>query len=436
MMSERIEKLQEDYQKSLSKFNEGLDLPRETNDPRLLLLPLADKQHENYETHGLGNVPYMVHVPGFGYTHTYSPYFGYHPNLGYDPGEFTPLGYVRSHMNNLYGRLIKNTRSILKFERKSFPSLPYSIEHRVERTDQREITTTHHTFGARSATLGPAFTTVYPALKKIADTLTTTDRDGNVSCLGISSGIDRLEEINSTEAEFHPIYTNSDILMPGDNIARIRELCNSNSITLKYLPDLIKQCHTDKCIPDRRCMDPECTNDKPCTDPEHANDKPCTDPEHTNELCTECKVCKEHGKILAKSLEGITKKSAVFDPNSIGADNDSIGANNERVLHFKNLISTCNSLANHLSDHGGNADTCASYDWMDGMDHIRATDYLRQVSQVLTSSASIDNRDSIAEDFPGGFQHRDNIPEVSRIFPSFFGLSHNQQNNGDNGDEY
>ena len=114
-------------------------------------------------------------------------------------------------------------------------------------------------------------------------------------------------------------------------------------------------------------------------------------------------------------------------------DPDSIGADNDRVLHFKNLISTLNSLANHLSDHGGNADTCASYDWLgDGMDHIRATDFLRQVSQVLTSSASIDNRDSIAEGRPpGGFQHRDNISEVSRIFPSFFGLSHEQQHNGD-----
>ena len=438
MMSERIKQLQEDYQNSLSKFNEALDLPLKTNDPRFLLLPLTDKKHENYETHGLGNLPRGVHLPGVGYVRTFPRHFGPHPNLGYDPGEFTPLGYVRSHMNNLYGRLIKNTRSILKFERKSFPSLPYSREELVATKDQRTITTIHHTFGPRSATLGAAFTTVYPALKKIADTLTTTDINGNVNCLGISSGIDRLGETDSA-AELNPIYTNSEVLKPGDNIVTIKELCNSNSITLKHLPDLIKQCHTDNCTPDK---------DKPCTNPEHNTndelctdcpdkDKRCTDPEHTNELCTECKVCLEHGKILAASLEGITKKSAVFDPKSIGADNDSIGADNERVLHFKNLISTCNNLANHLSDHGGNADTYTSYDWMDGMDHIRATDFLRQVSQVLTSSASKDNRDSIAEGLPpGGFQHRDNIPEVSSIFPSFFGLSHNQQNNGDNGDEY
>ena len=372
MMSERIEQLQEDYQKSLSKFNE--DLPRTTNDPSHLLQPLANEQHENYEVNGIDG-------------------------LGYDPGEFTPLGYVRSHMNNLYGRLIKNTRSILKFERKSFPSLPYSTERSVERTDQRRIKTIHHKFGPHSAALGAAFTTVYPALKKIADTLTPTDINGNVSCLGISRGLDRVGEIDS-KARPRPIYTNSEWLMPGDNILRIRELCESNSRTLKLLPGLIKQCHTD--------------------------------PEHANELCTNCKVCLEHGKILAESLGGITKKSGVFDPDSMLVDPDSIGADNDRVLHFKNLISTCNSLANHLSDHGGNADTCASYSWMlDGMDHIRATDYLRQVSQVLTSSASIDNRDSIDEEFPGGFQHRDNIPEVSRSFPSFFGLSHTQQHNGD-----
>ena len=406
MMSERIKKLQEDYQKRLSKFNEALDLPRTTNDPRLLLLPLTDKQHENYETHGLGNVPYIVDDPGFGYAYKYHPHFGYHPNLGYDPGEFTPLGYVRSHMNNLYGRLIKNTRSILNFERESFPPLPYSTERRVERIGQREIKTTHHTFGPQSAALGAAFTKVYPALKKIADTLTTTDINGNVNCLGISRGLDRVGEIDS-KARPNPIYTNSEWLMPGDNINSIRDLCDSNSRTLKLLPDLIKQCHTNECIPD--------------------GDKPCTDPEHTNELCTNCKVCLEHGKILDESLRGITKKSGVFgDPDSIGADND-------RVLHFKNLISTLNSLANHQSDHGGNADTCESYDWLvDGMDHIRAADFLRQVTQVLTSSASIANRDSIAEGRPpGGFQHRDNIPEVSRIFPSFFGLSHEEQKNED-----
>jgi len=380
MMSERIKKLKEDYQNRLSKFNEDLDLPRKTNDPRLLLLPLMDEQHENYQTN----------------------------ELGYDPGEFTPLGYVRSHMNNLYGRLIKNANSILHFERESFPALPHSIESRVVTIDPKNITTTHHTFGKQSATLGATFTKAYPALQRIADTLTTTDRDGNVSCLGISSGLDRVGEIDSV-VKHKPIYTNTEWLMPGDNIKRIRELFDSNSRTLKRLPDLIKQCHTDKCIPD-----PD-------------DYKPCRDPEHTNELCTKCKVCKEHGKILAESLIGITRKSGVFgDPDSIGADND-------RVLHFKNLISTCNSLANHLSDHGGNADTCASYDWIgDGMDHIRAADFLRQVSQVLTSSASIDNRDSIADVLPpGGFQHRDNIPEVSRVFPSFFGVSHEEQKNGD-----
>jgi len=377
-MSERIKKLKETYQDRLSKFNQALVLPRKTNDPGLLLLPLMDKQHENYGT----------------------------DDLGYDSGGLTPLGYTRSHMNNLYGRLIKNARSLLDFEREAFPSLPYSIEHKIKKEDLSEIITTHHNFGESSPRLSAAFTSMYPVLQRITNTLAPTSSNGNVSCLGISSGESKVKRFD-TKLKIEPVYPNSLILTPGSGIKEIRDLLSSNLKTLKIFPELIKQCHTDKC-----------KNNGLTT---------CPEPEHTNKLCMGCQVCKEHGKILDESLRGITKPTGVFgDPTTIGADND-------RALHFKNLISTINSLANHLSDHGGNEDTCEDYDWRhDGMDHMRATDVLRQMSQVLTSSASIDNNESIASGgAPGGFQHRDNIPKVSRVLTSFFGVFHKEQESGD-----
>jgi len=318
-------------------------------------------------------------------------------NAGMKTFSYRPRGYEMGQINNLFGRLIKNARSIQRFGRSKYPIM--TVEGELKEDPVNVGSQKVYYTLSNSPALSKTHTNLFPVLKRIADVSTNNGAGGDSNCLSMSHGkADTIKKLDLYPVVTTASWSKVQHLDGAPAIGTILDHLYQSTKTLStpYGRDLIHQCHD-------HFQDGHITCDAPR---DEKGDSQCNDASHANPECRNCTVCSVHGQVLRDALSG-----------TLDTTGGPRRADRLRVKKFKDVIDVCDSWANHLEDNGATRETYQDDTFLNcGENHARAASFLRECAQAYRSAAGTDQSNSGGR---GGFIHRSVFKKFSRKIGNF-----------------